>query len=72
MVNDSIKNITICKNVYKNLYSTVTDFLHQAFNYTDKEQIKKIDKDLQLSYFFIDFNYKHNAQDLPRAYAHFF
>ena len=53
IVNDSIKNITICKNVYKNIYSTVTDFLHQAFNYTDKELTKKIVKDLQLSYFLL-------------------
>ena len=38
----------------------------------DKEHLKKIDKDLRLSHFFIDFDYKHNAQDLLRAYAHFF
>ena len=38
----------------------------------DKEHLKRTDKDLWLNYFFIDFDYKHNAQDLLRAYAHFF
>ena len=36
-----IKNITICKNVYKNLYGTVADRSHQALNYIDREQLKK-------------------------------
>ena len=48
------------------------DCLRQAFNYIDKEQLKKIDKELQLNKFFIDFDYKHNAQDLLRAYPRFF
>ena len=72
IVNDSIKNITLCKNAYKNLCNAVADCLRQSFNYIDKEHLKKIDKDLRLSHFFIDFDYKHNAQDLLRAYAHFF
>ena len=38
----------------------------------DKEQLKEINKELQLSYFFIDFDYKHDAADLLRPYAHFF
>ena len=33
---------------------------------------KKIDKDLRLNHYFIDFDYKHNAEELLRAYAHFF
>ena len=37
----------------------------------DKKHLKKVDKDLRLNYFFIDFDYKHNAHDLLRAYAHF-
>ena len=71
IVNDSIKNIRLCKNAYKNLYNAVADCSHQSFNYMDKRAPKKIDKDLRLNYFFIDFDYKHNAQDLMRAYAHF-
>ena len=38
----------------------------------DKEHLKRTDEDLRLNYFFIDFDYKHNAQDSLRAYAHFF
>ena len=72
IVNESMKNITICKNVYKNLYGSVADCLCQAFNYMDKEQLKEINKDLQQSYFFIDFDYKHDAADQLRPYAHFF
>ena len=30
-----------------------------------------MNKYLQLTYFFIDFDYKHNVADLLRAYAHF-
>ena len=67
VVNNSIKNITMCKSIYKNLYGTVADCLRQTFNYIDKEQLKIIDKDLQLNYVFIDFDYKHNAQDLLSA-----
>ena len=36
IVNNSIKNIMICKNVYNNLHGTVADCLCQAFNYMDK------------------------------------
>ena len=38
----------------------------------EKEQLKKADKDLQLNNFFIDFDHKCNAQDLLKAYRHFF
>ena len=38
----------------------------------DKRAPEKIDKDLQLNYYFIDFDHKHNAPDLLRAYAQFF
>ena len=40
IVNDSIKNITICKNVYKNLFGKVSDCLRQEFSYIDKKQLK--------------------------------
>ena len=40
LVNDSIRNIAICKNVYKNKYGAVADCLRQGFNDMDKEQLK--------------------------------
>ena len=40
IVNDSMKNIAICKNIYKNLYGLVADCLRQAFNYIDEEHLK--------------------------------
>ena len=54
------------------MYGAVADCLREAFNYMDKEQLKKVDKDLKLNYFFTDFDYKHNELDLLRAYAYFF
>ena len=60
----------ICKNVYKNLYGTVADFLREALNYIDKMQLKNR-KRFETKFFFIDFDYKYNALDLLRAYAHF-
>ena len=42
IVNDSIQNITFCKNAYKNLYNAVADCLPQSFNYMDKEHLKKM------------------------------
>ena len=41
IVSDSIRNVTICKDVYKNTYGAVADCLRKAFNYIDKEQLKK-------------------------------
>ena len=41
-VNNAIKNIAICKNIYKHLYGTLADCLRQAFNYINKDQLKKI------------------------------
>ena len=37
-----------CENADKNLYNAVSDCLRQSFNYTDKEHLKKVDKDLRL------------------------
>ena len=68
---ESIKNITLCKNAHKNLYNAVADCLRQSFNYMDKEHLKKNCKYLRLNYFFIEFDSKHNAQDLLEAQAHF-
>ena len=72
IVNNAIKNIAICKNVYNHLYSTLADCLRQAFNFIKKDQLKKIVKYLRQKYFFNDFDYKHTAQYLLRAHAHFF
>ena len=44
IVNDSIKNIRLCKNAYKNLYNAVADCSRQSFNYMDKEHPKKLIK----------------------------
>ena len=44
IVNHFIKNITLCKNAYKNLYKAVVDCLHYSFSYMDKEHLKKLIK----------------------------
>ena len=33
VVNNLIRNITMCKSIYKNFYGIVVDCLRQAFNY---------------------------------------
>ena len=71
-VSDSIRNVTVCKDVYNNMYGAVADCLREAFSYMDQESIGRIEKDLRLNYFFINFNHKNNAQNLIKAYAHFF
>ena len=57
------------------MYGAVADCLLEAFNYMGKKTAKKIDKDLQLNYFFFFlltyFDYKHSALTLLRAYGHF-
>ena len=35
IVSDSIRNITICKDVYNNMYGAVADCIHEAFNYME-------------------------------------
>ena len=50
----------------------MADCLRQVFNYIDKEQLKKIEKDLRLNHCFIDFDYKRSAEDSLRVYSHFF
>ena len=52
IVSNSIRNVTICKDVYETMYGAVADCLLEAFNYMGKKTAKKIDKDLQLNYFF--------------------
>ena len=44
IVNNSIKNITLCKSAYKNLYNAATECLHESFNYMDIEHLKKLIK----------------------------
>ena len=50
------------------MYGAVADCLLEAFNYMGKKTAKKIDKDLQLNYFFFFlltyFDYKHSALTL--------
>ena len=70
IVSDSIRNVTICKDVYSNMYGAVADCLREAFNYMEQESTDRIEKEIRLNYFFINFNNKNNARDL--AYAHFF
>ena len=41
VASNSITNIRIFKNIYKNLHGAVADGLGQASNYIDKEQLKK-------------------------------
>ena len=72
IVSDSIRNVTICKDVYNKMYGAVADCLHEAFSYMEQESIDRIEKNLRLNYFFINFNNKNNARDLIKAYAHFF
>ena len=63
IVTDSIRNVTICKEVYKNMYGAVADCLCKAFNYMDKEQLKNR-KRFTVNFFFIDFDYKNIALEL--------
>ena len=41
IVSNSIRNVTNCKDIYKTMYGAIADCLREAFNYLDKEQIKK-------------------------------
>ena len=71
IVSDSIRNLTICKDVYSNMYGAVADCLREAFNYMEQEATDRIEKEIRLNYFFINFNNKNNVRDLIKAYAHF-
>ena len=43
------------------MYGAVADCLRQAFNCMEQESIDRIEKDLRINYFFINFNNKNNA-----------
>ena len=56
IINDCIKNMTICKEVYNNLFNAVADYRRDYFNYIESEKFEETEKDLMLNYFFIDSN----------------
>ena len=47
IINDSLQNLTICKELYKTLHNSVADNLREYFNHIPKEKLHD---------FFIDFN----------------
>ena len=48
--------MTICKEVYNNLFNAVADYRRDYFNYIESEKFEETEKDLMLNYFFIDSN----------------
>ena len=56
IINDCIKNMTICKEVYNNLFNAVADYRRDYFNYIESEKFEETEKDLMLNYFFINSN----------------
>ena len=48
IINVSLQNLTICKELYKNLINSVADNLREYFNRIPEEKLSKTDKDLRL------------------------
>ena len=53
IINDSVQNLTICEEPYKNLHNSVPDNLREYFNHVLEKKLNKIDKDLRLNYFLL-------------------
>ena len=53
IINDSLQNLTICKELYKNLHNSVPNNLREYFNHVLEKKLNKTDKDLRLNYFLL-------------------
>ena len=72
IINDVLPNLPIYDGLYKNIHKSVADNLHEYFNHIPEEKLKKIDKDLRLDYFFIEFNNQYNSRGIIHTYSWFY
>ena len=68
----NLQILILCKELYKNVYNSVADNLHEYFNHIPEEKRKEIDKNLRLNYFFTNFYNQDNSWDICHAYSSFY
>ena len=72
IIENSVENLTICKHLYTNFYNQIASNLAEAIRNLPPYELDKIDRDLELNHFFIDFNNEKNKEDLMNAYSYFY
>ena len=72
IIENSIENLTICKQLYTNSYNQIASNLAEAIRNLPPNELDEIDRDLELNYFFIDFNNEKNEEEIMNAYSYFY
>ena len=71
IIENSVENHTICKQLYANFYNQIASNLAKAIRNLPPNELDEIDRDLELNYFFIDFYNEKNEEDVMNAYSYF-
>ena len=69
IIKNSVENLSICKSLYTNFYSQIASNLAEAIWNLPPNELDKIDRDLELNYFFTDFDNKNNQEEVMNAYS---
>ena len=72
IIENSVENLTICKQLYTNFYNQIASNLAEAIRNLPPNELDEIDRDLELNYFFIDFNNEKNEEEIMNAYSYFY
>ena len=56
IMKNSVENLTICKQLYTNFCNQIASNLAEAIRNLLPNELDEIDTDLELNYFFTDFN----------------
>ena len=72
IIENSVENHTICKQLYANFYNQIASNLAKAIRNLPPNELDEIDRDLELNYFFIDFYNEKNEEDVMNAYSYFY
>ena len=69
---NSVENLTICKNLYTEFYNQVSKNLVEVLHNLPANELEDIDKGLERSYFFIDFDSLTNLEEIMNGYSQFY
>ena len=71
IIENSVENLTTCKSLYTNFYNQIAINLAKVIQNLPPNELDEIDRDLELNYFFIDFDNKNNQEEIMNAYSYF-
>ena len=72
IIENFVENLVICKQLYTNFYNQIASNLAEAIRNLLPNELGEIDRDLELNYFFIDFNNEKNEEEIMNAYSYFY